>query len=235
VPYENDKGYPNAREKAEALLASRKNTRDFDQHVGSNKPKLSLDGFRESVIPNSEYPSRSDPPSKRKSKIFVLLRKHHDGEAEQLSSVDLLKRLGSIPKTLKFPSTSDPAADSFFMRINSADPTKSKELAVIKQIKEDILNPNWEVAEISENRSLVFESRLVEFLPTKEERDQARKKLSDLLEPYVGNIRPNQYYALIIADGDNMGKLIDSIRTPQEHRDLSKEVSDFALSVPWIF
>lgn len=50
VPYERDKDYPKAREKAEALLAARKNTRDFDQHVGNNKPKSSLDGFRESVI-----------------------------------------------------------------------------------------------------------------------------------------------------------------------------------------
>lgn len=236
VPYESDKDYPHAREKAEALLASRKNTRDFEQQDGSNKPKSSLDGFRESVIPREAYPSRKDNDSVRKRMINNLYRHYHAGEAEQLSGVDLLKRLGSSPQPLKFPSTSDLAASSFFERINGGDATKSNEIKIINDIKVRVLEPQgWKVSEIGENRSLVFESRLAEFLPTKEERDQARKELSDILKPFVGDVRPNPYYVLIIADGDNMGKLIDSLETPQKHRDLSKKISAFALDVPAIF
>lgn len=236
VPYENENDYPIAREKAEALLASRKNTRNFKQHVGSNKPKSSLDGFRESVIPRNAYPTQSDPPEERIAKINALFHKYHAGEAEQLSGVDLLKRLGEIQKSLKFPSTSDLAADSFLERINKGDVTKSNENKILKDIKENILFPHgWSDSDIGEDRSLVFESRLAEFLPAKEDREKARNKLSEILKPFVGELRPNPYYALIIADGDNMGKLIDSMKTPDEHRNLSKKISALALDVPGIF
>jgi len=189
-----------------------------------------LDGFRESVIPKSAFPVDTDDERGKENKVQALYRKYRAREAEQLSGVDLLKRLGMSTIEHTFPSTSDLAASSLFTRMND-----KREEELINAIKNAILSTHiWNASDISEDRSLVFESRLVEYFPSKEGREEARKILSDILQQYLGDIRPNPYYALLIADGDNMGKLIDSKRSPEEHRKLSDLISSFAIDAPMI-
>jgi CRISPR-associated protein Cmr2 len=57
VPFTGNGDYDSARRLAEAALAARKATRNFGQVVGKPIPKSSLDGARETVIPESAYPS----------------------------------------------------------------------------------------------------------------------------------------------------------------------------------
>lgn len=230
IPYKDDDGYKNARETAEALLAARKNTRDFKSLESTGKPKSSLDGFRESVIPATAYPKKDDDPESKSKKIRDLYLNYHAKEGEQLSGVDLLKRLGKGKNEASFPSTSELAAAPFFEGLID----KSKEDEIIPRLKKILTDNEWPENQISENRALVFESRLMEYLPLKEKREEARKEFTKILKEYVGKMRPSPYYALLIADGDNMGKVIDSKNDENAHRELSKLISEFAKKVPKI-
>jgi CRISPR-associated protein Cmr2 len=231
VPFEGDHDYSMARNKAEALLASRKNTRDFEQMVGSYKPKSSLDGIRESVIPESVYPEKGDTESSRDLKIRDLFHLYHANQAERLSGVDLLKRLGRGAYEPKFPSTSDLAASPYFAHLND-DKQKSKQEKIIREILDFLKDKDVDERDVSETTALVYESRLFEFLPDESDQQAAHEMLEDLLDTHFGKLRPTPYYALLIADGDNMGRLIDTKSSAEEHRKLSASISHFAKNVP---
>lgn len=113
VPFvESD--YSKARDRAEALLAARKNTRDFKLNDGEETPKSSLDGIRESVIPEDYY-------GRSKQQADFLYKVYRARGAERLSGVDLLKRLGRLGDERKFASTSDVAAAPLMSTLSNAD------------------------------------------------------------------------------------------------------------------
>ena len=74
VPLNDVGAYTDVRREADALLDARKATRDFEQFDGLPVPKSSLDGARESVIPEDAYPSRRDNDQQRAAKIRNLYR-----------------------------------------------------------------------------------------------------------------------------------------------------------------
>lgn len=225
APYDGTKeGYMKAREQAEALLAARKATRKFIQPTwSSNEPKSSLDGARESVIPKSEYPERGDPKDEKlqresKKKIENLYKNYHARRGEQLSGVDLLKRLGSPTEARKFRSTSDMAGIPFFERLDEGKGQKLlQSLKVLLPRDADELDRNDE--------GLVFESRLKDGFPQQELPDDVKKKFRELLKDLP---TPNPYYALLAADGDFMGKLIDEHHQKEDHKRVSKSLAEFA-------
>jgi CRISPR-associated protein Cmr2 len=219
VPYTGS--YAVARDTAEHLLAARKVTRDFKPADGRPIPKSSLDGARESVIPEDAYPGRNDPLAAEKTKN--LYKSFHARRGEQLSGVDLLKRLGQPEKSPRFKSTSDMAAIPFVENIKDG---RGREL--LEKIKA-LLPDDGDRLERAEE-GLVFESRFADGFPSQE--NEKREQFLDLLNEYAGKSQPNPYYALLAADGDNMGMAIDAQTELQAHRDLSKALSDFASSVP---
>lgn len=233
VPYESDEEYSLARKKAEIYLAARKNTRDFKQIEGADRFKSSLDGIRESVIIEDAYPKYNDDDATRQRKNANLYRNYHAKPGEQLSGVDLLKRMGTFGKEPEFLSTSDFAAEPFFERINGKDKSRKKEREIISKIKDVITSKGWQETDITENRALVYPSRLIEFFSNREDLEIARNELEKILNPYVEDkIRPDQYYALLIADGDSIGELFSSKKKKEEHRTLSTAISKFAVCVP---
>jgi CRISPR-associated protein Cmr2 len=237
VPFDenSENAYQKARALAERTLAARKVTRDFTQpDWSSDKPKSSLDGARESVIPPEEYPGRNNP--NEKEKIEQLYVRYRARRGEQLSGVDLLKRLGEPGLSPKFKSTSDMAAIPFIQAIDAKKGVgKGVEMLVkigaLLPLSADVLDGAFE--------GLVFESRFADGFPTQRlvEKDKKRKELLDyqvILKEYAGTMKPNPYYALLAADGDNMGKLIDAMITVKEHQALSKAMSEFAASAQQI-
>lgn len=136
VPYDPNK-YGQGRQELEALLAARKNTRDFKAvSWGGPQPKSSIDGQLECVIPQTFYPDLrrfetlpNDQRSNQHDKIQTLRQIFGAGPHERLSGVDLLKRLGSMHRDSKeeletFPSTSHMAALPFLHRLASLDREK---------------------------------------------------------------------------------------------------------------
>ncbi len=215
VAFNETDDYPTVRDKAEAYLAARKNTREFEPNRGLNRPKSSLDGMRESVIPEKYYQKNTANPKE----LYDVYRARG---AERLSGVDLLKRLGRLEDENKFPSTSDLAAAPLLAQIKK-EPDKKEEL--FKRLKE-LIKEGY--PKVEPNGSLLFEARIAEFVDDPKKLPEVLCEHKEILKEYFGGLA----YCLFIADGDNMGKIIDEQKNVNDHRDLSRKISEFAETVP---
>jgi CRISPR-associated protein Cmr2 len=211
VPYDADKGdnaYKEARSRAEALLAARKNTRNFRQVYGKvGLPKSSLDGFRESVL--------LDSGDIEDSSENLRVEK-----GESLSGVDLLKRWGARQGGVHFFSTTDIAVRPFERGIEKA--TYNALLADLKALRKKYQGKK------ETDGTHFYQDRLVQLLADKDVAADFRREFASTFEKYGIKHRPSPYYALLQADGDNMGKTIDSQKEQQQHIALSKALSTFA-------
>lgn len=221
VSYEEG-DYPKARDLAEALLAARKNTRDFTLGDGEEIPKSSLDGIRESVIPEKYYKNSS-------KQTQFLYKVYRARGAERLSGVDLLKRLGRLGDEPKFASTSDVAAAPLMSTLEESDQKN-----LINDLKKMLTDEDVLPEEISENASLIFESRFKEYLGENANQKEILEKHHGRLKEVFNGAVPYPYYSLFIADGDNMGKLINNLVDIDSHSLLSQNLSKFAENLPLV-
>ncbi len=209
-----------SRESLEAALAARKYTRTFRQPAwGLPVPKSSIDGVRESVIDENDYPAGGDSLSVRKAKVERLFYKYGAGRAERLSGVDLFKRhYRATAGHADFPSTSHFAALPLLARLRAQglDSTAAlrRYVATLGEVSARVekLNPK-RFAEIDlvkgYDASILFEERLTD-VAEEAELKEARGALADFFASATGGERPEPYYAILLADGDNMGKVIDN-------------------------
>lgn len=216
--------YKKARDFAEALLNARKVTRNFAPVTwGSPAPKCSLDGSRESIIPEDAY----------KLKESELREKYGLQRGERLCGVCLLKRHGRRGPQEYFFSTSHVAAFPLLRRLTEEHrPLVGKYIAKLKElgITADALETVWPQHPVfgPYDGHLLFEERLHEFFQEEEKLLEAKKALRTFLKEAFGEKKPLPYYALLLADGDHMGKVIDAQETPEKHRELSRAQSRFA-------
>ncbi len=229
--------YAQQRKKLYTLFNARKNTRTFSaigwEQTATNlrrSNKSSLDGWRESVMQGEK-------------------------RGENLSGVDLLKRYAlRNQQESSFPSTSHMAALPFGYHLQRHD----EHFAVAWQRyinRLDELHPAFTRYEHLPRRfrgsspfgnydgSLIYESRLGEDLPLPDRSkatmdtytaqiSQAHGYLSDFFRSQSDASKiPPGYYAILAADGDHMGKLIDAISTVEDHQMISQLVSRFASGV----
>ncbi len=227
VPVES---YAKARNLADSLLAARKNSRDFAAVTwGSNRPKSSLDGARESVIPKNDSPNAD-----------VMYRRYRAKVGEQLSGVDLLKRLGKEGDGTHFPSSSHMAA--LLLANQLADNARVQQAWQVyfnqlpnevrrqERIKHELELPNLGDAD----GSLLFESRLLDYFDKPQRGQNGRspfnraKKALQTFYTTTGIEQPGRYYALLMGDGDYVGQTINTLTTPQAHRRFSQALAQFA-------
>lgn len=241
VPLDDPQNYKTARDRAEALLAARKTTRGFDAVSWGQPgvPKSSLDGQRESVIHDNAYEAVR---LKRMTKA-ELRRRFDVRPGERLCGVGLLKRLGNRGNNDRFSSTSHIAALPLLqtLRDQKALADYIRELTGLLGVIEarDLREIVGKVPAAAHHPvfghydgRLLFEDRLREFFEDDTEQERAKQSLRKFLDQAFGkNVRPLQYYALLLADGDRMGKAIDAITNVDRHRELSRQLSDFAASV----
>lgn len=249
VPLPDENEYPKIRLQVEALLTARKNTRNFastKDWAQEGVPKSSLDGLRESVIKKKAFDELSDVERRQ---LFETR------PGERLCGVGLLKRLGNWKEQEGFFSTSHVAA---FPLLSNLQETDSVSVAQYFEKLKGIDKSAW--GSVSGNGSskvhqliakvfqksgkpcdgrLLFEDRLAEYFEKKNvppdiqkaKINTAKTALRSFLKLALGDRKPNPYYALLLADGDGMGKAIEGLKTPDEHRELSSKLSDFAKSV----
>lgn len=223
LPLEGD--YPRARERLMALLAARKNTRDFAPvSWGSEAYKSSLDGARESVL---------RLPEKEADRLRVRLGLR---PGEYLAGPDLLKRWWKNGHG--FPSTTHMAVLPFWEGVRRAGLE-----AVLKEALEELGGLVGEEARAEVHHPvlrdtpfaewdvrLLYESRLEEFPSLAEDPgllEKARDRLRALwwrLSPRV-RVPPGTYYALLHADGDRMGETLDGLPSPEAHRHFSNALA----------
>lgn len=243
VPYDPN-NYKTTRDRVESLLAARKTTRDFAavRWGQAGVPKSSLDGLRESVIHEDAYKQSEEK----------LRRAYDVRPGEPLCGVGLLKRLGrrhnpgrshnddsffSTPHVAALPlleqlkdDTQRAAVQEYLGKLWQCGMDEKKDLNEVP------LPPSGSAHPVYGRRDghLLFEERLREYFPPKEkpnERKQAEAALRRLLKTAFDDQRPIPYYALLLADGDGMGKTIDVITDIDRHRKLSQKLSEFAGSV----
>lgn len=203
-----EKGYEHARKRAEALLAARKNTRDFGQAEGvAGLPKSSLDGWRESVLLSDDAIEGDD------ENLLVE-------EKDTLSGMDLLKRFGKRAKGVVFESTTDIAVKPFRQAIG--DSVYHALLSDLKALRKEFGGRK------ETDGTHFYEDRMVQLLKDKTRAPEFRKKFNERFKKHGVDSRPSPYYALLLADGDNMGRTIDALTQQSQHSDLSKALSDFA-------
>jgi CRISPR-associated protein Cmr2 len=237
-------GYPQARDQLEALMAATKAARAFGPspaaaHPELRQPKSSLDGARESVIPEDRLPGGRDAPEVRRRKAERLYQDYRGGRAERLSGVDLLKRRGlAADSGADFPSTSHFAALPFLAReaARGADmgAALDRYVAGLRRAggTAERLDERFKSASPlgAYDAAILFEERLAEEVD-KADLPEARGHLAEFFASATAGRRPEPYYALLLADGDSMGKAIDAQATPQDHRALSQALDDFADNV----
>jgi CRISPR-associated protein Cmr2 len=225
LPLARPEDYASTRIRLEALMAARKVTREFGPATwGRSVPKSSLDGQRESVIPETAY----DQLTERE-----LYAQYGVRRGERLDGVGLLKRHGRRGQNSRFFSTSHVAALPLLKRLT---PDKQSDLDQYLRALTDLDLPKEAFGDVPgvphlvfgrRDGHLLFEERLAEYLDAGPLND-ARKELRAFLRTAFGAERPLPYYALLLADGDRMGKAIDRIATPERHRELSQKLAAFA-------
>jgi len=208
--YTDGQDYEKARAQAEALLAARKNTRDFRQTTGrEGTPKSSLDGFRESVL-TSRSKSMDD------DEFYAA---YHAEPGEALSGIDLLKRWGKAG-VASFPSTTDVAAQPFRVMLG-----EEREQALLQRIQ--ALLEGYTKRTETEG-TYFYAERLAQLISDKARQREFSRRFAQVFKEEGIHQSPSPYYALLLADGDNMGKTIDAQDDVEKHRGLSRRLSEFA-------
>ena len=243
---EGDAGYDTARRNADRLLAARKQTRVWDPPSWSAPvPKSSVDGLRESVLDEALYDAIAKGDIAAKD-AYDAFRIH---PSERLCGVALLKRLGrddradDPPGNDRFFSTSHLAALPTLVGAAKADGAAEafdRFRDALASVYPDLADHAFDVVPRAlppfgrVDGQLLFESRLAELAEELEgEQSDEAPKLREARKAITGfrkalNLEPLAYYAVLLADGDRMGRAIDSLADFEKHRRLSRALADFA-------
>jgi CRISPR-associated protein Cmr2 len=239
--------YREGRQAAEELLGARKNTHLWGPVPwGAAVPKSSIDGERESVVREEAFDDLAPQELRRRFGI---------GKAERLCGVGLLKRHGTREGKKErryghhFLSTGHLAAWPLLERMERLPAEEQAALralwnlflATLKAGHVDLADTDVYAEQAAEphpvlgrsDGGLVFESRVADLFEgrdaaaIREPVRRAREALGRFLKR-LGVREPWPYYAILVADGDHMGRAIQRQETAEGHQDLSRALDTFA-------
>lgn len=235
-------GYHQAQKRMMRLLGGRKSLRNFVQTNGPfGVEKSSLDGRRESVLDDTKKISKG---------LEYRLRLT---PGEKLSAIDLVKRLGEGQHP--FPSVWRVALDPWICKVDNTI-KMGNEIASnsLETIKINCTEPNAFATgtgtyyeEFKFDGQVCYPSGLetlrrdlnklkkelkIDFLDDDLKKlDQIQKAVDTLQKKGANRLglgEPDPYFAILVADGDRMGKVISSIQTANGHREFSETLATFA-------
>lgn len=224
--------YDNAHRALKQALIERKNTRDFAPHAAAEDgfdlgiPKSSLDGVNESVLPKHRG---------RAQRCMGL------GEGEQLDALGCIKR--SFGRQETFTALPRLAADPWLEWLQRSDAATADAL---RNAYAPLVGHGFATHSrgnkgcydtLPFDAGLLFGGALEQaIVEARHDRDDAAVKalrqLGDVLREIPS--RPNPYVALLVADGDRMGKFLEHARTHEQHTAVSKAIASFSNAVPVI-
>jgi CRISPR-associated protein Cmr2 len=247
VPLPTPADYKRARDRVMRLLNSRKLCRDFKPAVPHpGLPKSSLDGMRDTVL---RGPAKGeDPQTYRNSWPEATHRKLRVRTGEQLDVIGVVKRAGE--GTRPYPSVSRVAADPWVRGIARAGGRSTLDTLMEVCRNLDVVHcidtrafPQYRALPLE--GTTLFRSRHHEWF---EEMEGGPNHPNERREPpawYAGvsaalrqveqfavanrlGAEPNPYLAVILADGDQVGKTLSNLETAKQHRDFSAVMAKFA-------
>lgn len=237
---EGEDGYATARQAAEQLLAARKATRLWKRvSWGRDVLKSSLDGERESVLDERLYAGSWTEGELRQC--------YGVGAQERLCGVGLLKRHGTRRvDDHRFISTPHLAAWPLLARLErmARETGDDRVRAAWARYLAELTDAGAELDEVKTahrehpvtgryDGQLLFEGRLADrfsHLPLGERAKPVQRAVR-ALRTFLGRVdlkAPLPYFAVLVADGDHMGRLIERQRTAQDHIRLSRALAGFA-------
>ncbi|CAL1241057.1 type III-B CRISPR-associated protein Cas10/Cmr2 [Candidatus Methylocalor cossyra] len=244
VRVDGPENYSAARDRVETLLAARKTTRDFkpaanrfDEPPGFGLRKSSLDAARETVF-TEDFARSGQKDSKHHERFKHIRRRLGLVSGEHLDCPGLVKRFGGDPDqfpsvvrvaleawldTKKIPSTLLDAARNEYEKLVAAGLATRTDPARWRYYKDfpydgGLLFPGRIE---SLRRDLHGESDQMAIAAL----DALRAERHKLYETYG---QPTPYYAVLVADGDRMGKLIDDCTQIESHIAVTQALAGFA-------
>ncbi|TWI62864.1 CRISPR-associated protein Cmr2 [Desulfobotulus alkaliphilus] len=217
-------GYASARDRVEGLLASRKNVRPFGPPMweGSGVPKNSLDGMRETVLGEKlkeikgllKKNERLDAMGCIKRFYPLAIKKQVNEHFDDLSDIALIPWLEGIEGNMK-KLEAFIAFQSAVQGTNNGRYSEKKQATGLSQNLESDL---YYAGRDALKNHLGEESSIREAWKTR------NKMVKVCGEPHL-------YAVILVGDGDNMGKMIDAIKTQEGHARFTSELSTFAKEV----
>jgi CRISPR-associated protein Cmr2 len=199
--------YQQDRARLMRLLAGRKNCRDFSRAQGrAGVPKSSLDGLRESVL--------SESSSARASLRLA--------NGEQLDVVGLVKRRGEGQRP--YPSVARVAADPWLRGIGAS---KLVAVRAACEIISAVRRGSRVYGDFPFEGTVVYANRHRDLKEEGAANDEQLNALKKALHAIDGE-EPSPYLAVIVADGDEMGKTLSTLTSADMHRAFSRKLADFA-------
>lgn len=231
-----EKGYSDASQRVASALAARKATRDFKSTGASNAwdkrfmlPKSSLDGARETVL--------LEKANGDADLSDVARRKLGLSRSEQLDCAGIVKRLGGNSE--QFTPVTRVAADAWLQGLPENELSKlcnAYEPLIALNLATRVKGNQGIYADFPFDAQLLYLNRLDAALSDNKNNADASEKLSNLknvLKPIWHKYgEPCSYWAMLLADGDRMGELLDKAKTIEEHQEITEALSTFAESVP---
>lgn len=239
VPLTGD--YDTAQKRVMRLFGSRKALRNFYPSPATDGKKWrveksSLDGSHESVL---------DHQARFPRHLALRMRL---GQNEHLCAIGITKRVGGDDTAQPFPSVVRVALDPWIRGIVNSDNEHAKDL--LRQIAVQCDGTNSFSSGTGERNGkkfypdfpfdgqVLFKPRLEELKTDAMTDDEDLEKITS-----IGNLaenlrscksvrgkfgEPNPYYAILVADGDRMGKVISHIKTQERHKLFSAQLAKFA-------
>ncbi|HLH19748.1 MAG TPA: type III-B CRISPR-associated protein Cas10/Cmr2 [Bryobacteraceae bacterium] len=212
--------YSETRRAVEGAIAGRKNLRDFSpwRQARGGVPKSSLDGGRETVL---RVPGERDRQ---------LARKYRIPDGEQLDAVALVKRAGGEPD--QFVPVINIALSNW---IEVAGSTCAPEIGNLRKACREAGISRVErrdlcwTGQFPFDASILLQSRWGDVFEEQGIEGNAQSWGRTYVGPLLNNMsEPYPYVACLAADGDRMGRALDRLPSAEEHRRLSRALSNFA-------
>jgi CRISPR-associated protein Cmr2 len=215
--------YDKAKKRVEELLAARKKLRDFEKPSwdGTGIIKNSLDGARERVIISDEEEIRGLLKKNEKLDALGCIKRFAslaETEVREKRPFDDLSQVALLPyiKGCKALGKTDLLTD--FLKTFLSDNAQSSE----KDTK-------WDNLEDLRQNKLFRDNYDYFFSEESELKEKGAWKSYQKMLKKCG--KPPTYAAILVGDGDNMGKLIKQIPSADGHRIITDYLSQFAEEV----
>ena len=236
VPLKSEADYPSQRQRLMELLAGRKLVRDFQasSDTDSGLPKSSLDGSRETVLKDA------DKVADELLKNFALAYRLRLRRNEQLSAIDLVKRAATKEA---FPSVTRVALDPWIRGVGKDNLTLIADLCnkllehSEKEDKAQVSGNGWRYSGIYQDfrydGQLLLKDRVAAALRQTDELVLWNKEILKAIQEELPALYkdygiPDPYLAVLVADGDGMGEILNRCQSPQQHQAISSALNGFA-------